>query len=366
MRRIILILIAVLSLSIVATAQADVPVSHGKPFSCPDPSTVNYKGFTYMACTTDFNTSAFDIYRSRWSDGHNWTFVTHIFNNSRPTWANPNARAWAPDLVRINNQWVVYFAMEAQVWGNTNWAIGVATSSSIYGPWQSHELHYQGQFPGTQETYAGVIDPGEAQAPNGQRYIVWAEQPDRIWIAPLTSDGQYIQGQTIDLALQAQPTDCDPSGGCCIEGPALLFHGNTPIILYSDKSTWNGTYSMRYAYAMSDNPMGQWVSPTNYIVAPNSGWYNTGGGQTPVPINHRLTLFFHGTPSQNDQYHISNQRLVLSARFAWNGDAPVVSPIGESYHTVMRHYYAARKAQIASARNRRRKARHRRYRKHHR
>lgn len=328
MRRIILIIIAILSLSIVAQASAapTVMTFHGQELPCPDPSGYQFRGQTYIACTSDFAPNVFGIFRTK--DGQHFQFVTHVFPAGHHPWWTGN-RFWAPDLTRIGGKWVVYFAAFNNTIGR--FSVGVAWNrhNNMRGHWHDHRVHFAGQLNNTsaeQEPITGAIDPGEADF-RGHRYLVWSDQAWNIWIAPLTSDGMNIAGTQVHKALQYDiEHDCD-NNGCVVEGSALIFHGGDAEILYSVKSTWDGSYSERYATAPAGNPMGQWTTYPNYILQPGGGWYNTGGGQTPVKIGNHLRYFFHATKLANDAAHASAVRIGMSVPFSWQGHTPVLGSL---------------------------------------
>lgn len=319
-----------------AHAQVLVNARTGRPFPCPDPSAVDYGDATYMACTTDLEPNMFALWESTDPAREFWQPDGYVFPaGTRPAWATPGGAAWAPDLTRIGDQWVVYFAMAAPEWGSPDsMVIGVATSPNLAGPWASHIVHYLGQFPGTLENYDEVIDPGEARDPyTGQRYLVWSEQPDAIWIAPLTPDGMSIQGATIHRILDAEgdPADCEPGHGCFAEGSSLLFHDRRAYLFYSVRNAWDRSYAMRSAYA--SDPMGAWTIEPGYMLQAG-GSDGPGGGQTPVMVEGRPMLFYHAL-ARPDPGYVSDLRMAVGDWLTWHDGRPLV---GDGYSPSLSSY----------------------------
>jgi arabinan endo-1,5-alpha-L-arabinosidase len=125
--------------------------------SCADPNVLRGQqpGDTtwYLYCTTDpLNDEDLDasgelvfhrIPMMTSQDLVNWTYVGDAFD-SLPSWAEPDAALWAPDVVysRTHNRYYLFFVVTdttAAVSGvencNGDSAIGVATSDSPTGPW---------------------------------------------------------------------------------------------------------------------------------------------------------------------------------------------------------------------------------------
>ena len=181
-----------------------------KMISCPDPTVIDahvgrYR--YYMACTSD---GAADVFALRGlNDLVHFKQLGYVFDRRhQPWWTLHTPKAghyWAPALYRIANRWVLYFAaqhnprrLKLTVPGEgtvpaSNMMIGVATATSLKGPWHSHVLHYRGQFnatAGEHEGYGGVIDPSVVRdGVTGQLYLFWAEQHSSIWVARLSPDG---------------------------------------------------------------------------------------------------------------------------------------------------------------------------------
>lgn len=295
--------------------------------SCPDPQSDSF----VLACTSDFATDVFPLYRPSNSRLTSWHHVANAFPvNHQPYWAIPApvGRFWAPDLHRVNGNWVLYFAAEQRSSGS--FVIGVAWGRALKTIWtHTRVLHYVGQFNAFnpsyhREIYGGVIDPAEAKDPNtGQRYLVWSEQHSSIWAAPLTNDGLHIRGNKVSMIMHVQsPTDCEVNS-CVVEGSALTFHNGLAYLLYSVRSTWDWSYAMRAAW--SHNPLSFYRSFPGYILRAGNGWSGPGGGAAPVRVGKNRWVEFYHAMRGPDQSHISSFRMLMMGSLVWHGLRPVIN-----------------------------------------
>lgn len=340
MKRLLLLALLV-SLAAPCLASAGiVRTASGGLLSCPDPSVTRadvgrYR--YYLVCTSDYAANAYPIRAS--NDLLHWRQLGYVFPaGHQPWWAlhSPVGRYWAPAIYRISGRWVVYFAAQYNASALTlrfpngspiqpgNFAIGVATATSITGPWHSKLLHYRGQDNGVgpeHESYGGVIDPSEVQDPRtGQRYLFWAEQHTSIWVAKLSADGTRLSPH-IHQALWAQPGwECaTPSGRCTIEGPEETYHNGWFYLFYSGASTWTGTYAV--GAAISHDPLtGQFRRLGNRpILASGHGWHGPGGTSAPVlgPDGNE-DILYHASPGNNPD-HVSADRYLFEGQVNWHG-----------------------------------------------
>jgi arabinan endo-1,5-alpha-L-arabinosidase len=328
-----------------AAAPVRDPVTH-RPFSCPDPNVLDAKtgGYRYyMVCTSDYHPDAFPIRAS--NDLRTWRLLGYIFPaHHQPWWAlrSPVGHYWSPELYRIRGRWVVYFAATYDsvrvalklpgVDTPAPWVIGVATASSLRGPWNSRLLHYRGQFNAlgdAQENYGGDIDPSMVQDPrSGQMYLFWAQQHTSIWSAKLSSDGLEL-ASAVHQVLWAQPGwECGAvDHSCTVEGPAPLYRDGWFYLLYSGGSTWDGSYAVGAAVAR--DPLSMFVrigdSP---ILRSGYGWEGPGGASHPVTgPDGQQYLFYHATRGA-DTARISENRFLMVGHFRWTGPAdfyPIVN-----------------------------------------
>jgi xylan 1,4-beta-xylosidase len=336
-----LILLAVLVAFPVSAARAQ-PVRDGtKLLSCPDPTIVDAHigGHRYyMACTSDTAANVFPLRES--DDLVHWKQIGSIFTKrTQPWWAlhTPGqGRYWGPALYRIGNRWVLYFAAQhdprrvslrypggGTVAGATM-VIGVATASSLHGPWQSHVLHFRGQFNAVareQENYGGVIDPSVVRdGTTGQLYLFWAEQHSSIWVSKLSPDGLTMD-PNIHQVLWTQPGwECStPKGTCVVEGPEEYYRDGWFYLFYSGASTWTGSYAI--GVATSQDPL---LGPFQRLdsqpaLRSGNGYVGPGGSSAPVLGPDGRTYIFYHALTGPDPDHDSAVRYLFSSPISWEG-----------------------------------------------
>lgn len=309
----------------------------GGALSCPDPSVVDahvgaYR--YYLVCTTDAAPNAFPIRGS--SDLLHWHLIGYVFPaGAQPNWALPSpiGRFWAPAIYRIDGRWVVYFAAQynaARVAVRVSnerpgtWAIGVATSSSLNGPWHSSLLHYRGEFNhlgGEQERYGGVIDPSMVQDTiTGQRFLFWAEQSTAIWATRLSADGLTLDPH-IHHVLQARSgwEGRTPNRRSVVEGPEEYFHDGWFYLFYSGASTWTGSYAV--GAAVSTDPLhGRFADITDQpVLESGHGWLGPGGTSAPVRGPDGKTYILYHVETRPNRNHVSADRYLMLSALRWVG-----------------------------------------------
>src|SRR3954453_21471123 len=174
----------------------------GQVESCADPSIIHAQdNYWYVYCTTDplndqdrepngnFHFHLIPMLRSY--DMVTWTYIGDAFA-TKPSWVNPNAGLWAPDIRYFNGQYYLYYTASDTSLPGGGSAIGVATSSSPAGPWTDSgtpavEPHDAPCCPGSRRW---VFDPDVVEA-NGVRYIFYGSYFGGISARVLTPDGLH-------------------------------------------------------------------------------------------------------------------------------------------------------------------------------
>ncbi len=333
-----------------ANAQLIHDPSTGRPLSCPDPSVLDARSGQYryyLVCTSDNDRNAFPIRGS--NDLVNWYLIDYLLPAGRqPWWAlhSPKGRYWAPSIYRIDNRWVVYFAaqenaarVQLSVTGPEpvapkTWVIGVATSGSLHGPWQTKIIHYRGQFNDVtheQEDYGGVIDPSMVEDPRThQLYLFWAEQQTSIWAGKLSADGLTLDPQIHQVLWASPGWDCAPvEHECTIEGPEELYRNGWFYLFYSGASTWSASYAV--GVVASTDPLQSQFMPLNPEPVLKSGnlWVGPGGASHPVlGPDGKWYLFYHASHGLN-VHHISARRFLLRSPITWTGTGGYYPQIGD-------------------------------------
>jgi beta-xylosidase len=133
-------------------------------------------------------------------------------------------------------------------------AIGIASADSFDGPWiaGAEPIRQQGDgsIGGCGDTKSGRIDPSIVRGPNGNLYIYYIYQPDRIHVAELAANGLTIlPGTDHEVSLVGGkafgPTEAWEE--TTIEGVEAHVKNGVFYLLYSGASTWDGTYAVGVA-----------------------------------------------------------------------------------------------------------------------
>jgi beta-xylosidase len=323
----------------------------GAPLSCPDPS-VTYApapGTGYdLVCTSGMNRDAFPVYTSQ--DLVHWQRQGLVFpHGHQPWWAVPSTgrskggRFWAPELDRIGDRWVIYFAAEynaaklrLRIPGQGRVApgrmvVGYGTAASLAGPWRTGILHYAGELNGVnaaaneREVVRPAIDPSVVEDPTtGQLYMFWADEPDQIWAGKLTPDGTSLEPPLRRVLRVSEPFECDPRDHhCTVEAPEPFYANGGFYLFYSGASTWDSSYAV--GVASSPGPFGPFVKLGHAIIRQGGGFYSTGHTSEPVigPDGNTYILY-HARTKPGVQRPAATRYLMLGL-LTWAGGWPAVS-----------------------------------------
>lgn len=165
------------------------PIVNGKSKSTyqADPYVVrDDDGMYYMYCTqTDVYTPSLAFKRGpiwRSADLCNWEYAGDVFDDYVPDWGASGAGVWAPTVVKVKDKWNYYYSLSTG--GDSNPGIGVATSSTPYGPWEHHGKMFLSDEIGVTNS----IDPHVFYDGN-ELYMVFGSYGGLITLVELTEDG---------------------------------------------------------------------------------------------------------------------------------------------------------------------------------
>jgi beta-xylosidase len=320
--------------------------ANGQPITCPDPSVTTdpHGAFRFvLVCTSDNARDAFPIWRSH--DLVHWRADGYVFpRRHQPWWAVPASGRgqqgiyWGPEIYHINRRWLLVFAAQYNPASHAipfppghepapgTMMIGVATASSLAGPWRSRILHYRGQFnglDGEQELGGGTIDPSIVRdGRTGQLYLFWAVQQHDMWAGRLSADGQTLDPHIHHLLDPTEPWECS-QGKCTLEGPEPLYHDGRFYLLYSAASTWDDTYVL--GAAVASRPFGPYVKRSHPVLRTGRGFLGPASSSHPVvgPDRHMYVLYhalMHMLTVKN-----SAARKLMLGRWSWRGFWPLVN-----------------------------------------
>jgi arabinan endo-1,5-alpha-L-arabinosidase len=186
-----------------------------------------------------------------------WVKVGNVWN-STPSWivtklgSNP-PNIWAPDIKALNGKYYLYYA--ASLWANNKIAdMGVATATSITGPWTDQGLVTDVNYP---------IDPNVDWGPNNTLYVSWGSWAG-TYMHVLNSATGKLSTTNNNLWTIAKS----------IESPTIMLDGGFYYLFGSRGSCCNGVNSTYYTVVgRSANITGPYLdkSGTNMV---------SGGGTT--------------------------------------------------------------------------------------
>ena len=324
-------------------------------FECPDPSVVDthQRAYRYvMVCTSGPSPNGYFIRKS--NDLVHWHNVGFIFPQGHwPSWAKPNF--WAPEIYRLHGKWLVVFAAQltdaeadrVHVAHGTM-VVGAATARHLRGPWSPYILHRAHEFNPSQENFGhgGAIDPSLVRDASGQLWLFWAVQETEIWAGKLDernnelrlqSDihkvlctGKFCSAQDPARAPQAWEHD-GQNGVSTAEGPEPFLGSDGHVyLMYSGANTWDGTYAVGIARAVTANPFDGFDKKAGDSRILQSGGQAHGPGHGSHPVlgpNGDVYLMYH---AQIDATGHSRARKLMIDSFTWRDEGDGTWPIVNS------------------------------------
>ncbi|MDQ0256787.1 LPXTG-motif cell wall-anchored protein [Evansella vedderi] len=205
----------------------------------------------------------------------NWEFTGRVFDSvteEASEWTNGADIFWAPDVVKMNDKFYLYYAVSE--FGTRNSYIGLATSDNIEGPWVD-----QGAVV---KTRAGdghsvnAIDPGIVIDADGTPWMVYGSYFGGIYITELDSDtGKRVNEEDMGTLIASRQDQGIPHPGPAIEGPAIMYNADTGYYYLFVTYGWlEDTYNVRVA--RSKNVEGPYLDFNGNDMVDPSGSSETG------------------------------------------------------------------------------------------
>ena len=277
-----------------------------------DPSVMRADdGYFYMYTTGD------RIWRS--SNMTAWSYVGSMWAGSnRPTFVPGVTRIWAPDINKIGDKYVMYFALSK--WGGIDsCGVGVATSNTPNGPFvpangdgklfRSYEIGVQNS-----------IDPCYYEE-NGKKYIFWGSFRG-IYAIELSDDGLSLKegAEKVQIA------------GTAYEGTFIYKRGDYYYFFGSIGSCCDGANSTyTTVYARSQSLLGPYVNKSgapllnnfhNILIKSNDKWAGTGhNAEIITDKNGDTWIPYHAYSKKNPDLG----RMVLLDKVLWKDNWPYVT-----------------------------------------
>lgn len=220
------------------------------PGDYPDPTILRDGDDYYMTHTPNFYQPGFLIWHSR--DLVNWEPLTRAVPEFQG-WA------WAPDLIKHNGRFYLYYPSEGSIW--------VSYADKITGPWSKPvDLKVIG------------IDPGHVADADGNRYLY----VNKGEIITLTPDGLSTVGEKRKVYDGWEYPSNWETEGMCLESPKLTYKDGYYYLTCAEGGTAGPATSHMIVSARSKNIDGPWEnSPYNPIVrtwSPTESWWSKGHG----------------------------------------------------------------------------------------
>ncbi|MBO9203797.1 MULTISPECIES: family 43 glycosylhydrolase [Niastella] len=205
--------------------------THWGPYNVHDPSIV--KSGDYFYCfSTDVGygiTIKPGIQIRKSKDLVQWEFVGLAFNGLPAkgaeyitrTGGTPFQSLWAPYVLKVNNQYRLYYSLSCSVFRLS--AIGLATATTPEGPWTEQDLVVtsSNDFGVTQ---TNAIDPTVVVTPQGEHWLYYGSAFDGIYVLKLDANTGLpaTSGDKGKRIAQRGFTNGIVNGN--IEGPEIIYN----------------------------------------------------------------------------------------------------------------------------------------------
>ncbi|WP_263118761.1 family 43 glycosylhydrolase [Cellulomonas fimi] len=258
---------------------------------------------------------------------------------------------WAPEIHRVGDTWVIYYAAApddhgtadvpgtAETFNHRIFALTSTDEDPLTARWVE-----RGQVDTGWESFA--LD-ATSTVIAGRQYLIWAQQAfdvrghSNLYIAPM-ADPWTLAGPAVELS--RPEFDWEVRGFWVNEGPSVLVHGDRVYLTYSGAAT-----GIDYAMGLLTAELGSdlldpasWTkSPDPVFVSdPSAGQYGPGHNSftelpdgTPVLVYHARTYTeIAGDPLRDPNRHARAQVLRFDAedRPVWGTPVPDTRPVPTS------------------------------------
>jgi GH43 family beta-xylosidase len=278
-----------------------------------DPSIVHHTdGWYYYTKTTGGNVR---LWRSRTLTGLDGSQSKVIWT---PTAATPySSNIWAPEIVRLDGKWYVYFA--ADDGDNENHRMYVLENTNadpFVGDWT-----FRGQI--TDATDRWAID-GTAFAVGTKKYFIWSGWPagtngkQNLYIAEMSNPWTISSARAqISTPTYGWETNASPTVN---EGPEVIIRNGKINLVYSASGSWTDNYCLGLITAdVGSNLLNaaSWTKRSTPIFSTaNSIWGPGHHTFTTSPDGREDWIVYHNARWQGAGW----TRQIRAQKFTWNAD----------------------------------------------
>ena len=206
-------------------------------------------------------------------------------------WAAGTGAVWAPDAVRTEQGWVLYYSARAKGFAGQR-CIGTAVSDHVAGPYEPADtplicpiLGGEDPVPGRPDPTSGVIDPSPFQAADGQRYLLYKTQktPGTLRMVALTDDALHVSGPASRELLRHSDS---------IENPVMVQRGDTYVLFAA--ANWYDQCRYSTVWLRSDDKW-SWTDKEEHVLMDQSstGLCGPGGADLVVSDDRPTRMVLH-------------------------------------------------------------------------
>ncbi|WP_122261334.1 family 43 glycosylhydrolase [Ornithinimicrobium cerasi] len=177
------------------------PVSESFADTYADPAVIQGKDGWWYAYATADPLRAGDPpgigHVSRTKDWSSWEYLGTLFTDeNRPSWAEPTAGLWAPDVRYVDGRYVLYFTVtDTTVNPGGDSAIGVATSDSPAGPWVPADEPIVPPRPTGDGGFFWTFDPAGFTSTDGRHWLYYGSYFGGVHVVEVSADGLTPVGE---------------------------------------------------------------------------------------------------------------------------------------------------------------------------
>ncbi len=340
-----------------SSTSGDVPITFNNPVWEPvlaDPSIIRGDDGTFYAFGTQDNALWGDYYGTKYIpilssvNLVDWEFAGSVFRQvDMPTWGTLGAGLWAPDIVKIGTNYVLYYSLST--WGDSNPGIGVATATHPLGPWTDHGKLFDSNSIGV----INSIDPAVIVEETTNRvYMVWGSFVG-IYGVELTSDGLDLFDGVNASESKVLIAGIDNGRWDIMnyEGAYIIKIADYYYLFLSTGTCCDGhNSSYRVVVARSTSILGPYVDASGANMANTSGKGTlvVTGNYDFVGVGHNSVieddagdfwLVYHGFDLDEEaRYGTTNRRSLLIDKLLWTEtEWPYVLDYGASRESALPH-----------------------------
>ncbi len=253
--------------------------------------------------------------RYLWIQSDNEIITLHVsdtltdLGREHVIWTSPesgpySAEIWAPELLKLNNRWYIYFGASNGENINHRTYVLVSKTSDPLGDYTLHGPLYTGDHFDTKQENLWAIDMTILKH-EGRLYGIWSgwttvdSDVQNLYIAPMSSptetSGNRVLISESDDYLWERTEESLRSRGLN-EGPQLLRHNGRTFVVYSCAASWLPTYKLGLLELVGTNPLDpkSWKKSPQPIFESTEATFGVGHGSfTTSPDGTRWWHAYH-------------------------------------------------------------------------